>query len=327
MKKVLVSLLVGVSVFALTGCGSSRNKAAESYAMTEEAAYDYSDYGYEADAVMAEAYSEEVAGNETGLSNAETVGDNAVSTRKLITTVTMDAEATDFDECAANIKTKVAQYGGYIESESCEKKYGSYTIRIPSKNLDAFLENINEYSNVTYYSSSVEDVTLNYVDIEARISALRTEQKRLEEFMSQAETVEDIITIEDRLSEVRYELQSYESQKRTYDNKIDYSTVNLNVREVSTYTPPVKATISARIKAGLSENMLDLVETMENIVVGIATVVPIIIVALIPIGIVFLIVFLPIHASVKKHEAKRRAENEAKASAGDADPEENKEDK
>lgn len=326
MKKVLVSLLVGVGIFALVGCGSS-HKGTESYAMTEEAAYDYSDFGYETDAVMAESYSEVAVETAAGSNEAETVGENAVSSRKLITTVTMDAEATDFEECAANIKAKVAQCGGYIENESSEKKYGSYTIRIPSKNLETFLENVNDCSNVTYYSSSVEDVTLNYVDIEARISALRTEQKRLEEFMSQAETVEDIITIEDRLSEVRYELQSYESQKRTYDNKIDYSTVNLNISEVSNYTPPVKATISARIKAGLSDNMLDFVETMEDIIVGIATVVPIIIMALIPVGILFLIVFLPIHASVKKQEAKRKAENEAKAKLEDANSEKLKEDK
>ena len=193
--------------------------------------------------------------------------------------------------------------------------------------MDAFLENVNDYSNVTYYSSSVEDVTLNYVDIESRISALRIEQQRLEELMAQAETVEDIITIEERLSEVRYELQSYESQKRTYDNKIDYSTVNLSISEVSNYTPPVKATISARIKAGLSDNMISFAETMADIFVGIATVVPIIIMALIPIGILFLIVFLPIHASVKKHEAKRKAENEAKANTDSVNPEEIKGDK
>lgn len=327
MKKVLVGLLVGMTVVSFTGCGASHDKGTESYAMTEEAAYDYDDFCYEADAAAAESYSEDVAESATGSTNAETVGENAVSTRKLITTVTLNAEATDFDECAANIKAKVAQYDGYIENESCEKNYGSYTIRIPSKNLDAFLENVNDYSNVTYYSSSVEDVTLNYVDIESRISALRIEQQRLEELMAQAETVEDIITIEERLSEVRYELQSYESQKRTYDNKIDYSTVNLSISEVSNYTPPVKATISARIKAGLSDNMISFAETMADILVGIATVVPIIIMALIPIGILFLIVFLPIHASVKKHEAKRKAENEAKANTDSVNPEEIKGDK
>ena len=68
-------------------------------------------------------------------------------------------------------------------------------------------------------------MTLQYVDLESHKKALTTEQDRLIELMEQAETVEDIITIEGRLSEVRYQLESMESQLRTYDNKIDYSTV------------------------------------------------------------------------------------------------------
>jgi len=314
MKKLFVGLLVGASAIALVGCGSgSTAKYDADYAATEEAYADYSydDFGYEADVAMAMA--EEPSEAESSSANAEKLGENVSSTRKLITTVSVDAEATDYKECVSVIKAKVDQCNGYIESESAGENYGNLTIRIPSNKLDEFMTSIYDHSNVTYYTSNVEDVTLNYVDTEARISALRTEQQRLEEFMEKAESIEDIITIEDRLSQVRYELQSYESQKRTYDNKIDYSTVNLNISEVTTYTPPVKATISARIKAGLSDNMLDLIETMGDIVVGICTVVPIIIIALLPIGILFCIIFFPINASVKKREAKRKAEAQAQA--------------
>ena len=311
MKKLVVYSLVGVAALSLMGCGSSASKYDVGSYATEEAAYDYAydDFAYESATAMSEEYEGENGAN----ASAETVGENAVSTRKLITTVTIDAEATDFGECAANVKAKVDQYNGYIESESCGETSGNFTIRIPSKNLDAFLENIHDYSNVTYYTSSVEDVTLNYVDIEARISALRTEQQRLEEFMSQAETVEDIITIEDRLSEVRYELQSYESQKRTYDNKIDYSTVHLNISQVSTYTPPTKATIGERIKAGLSENIVKVIEKMGDVFVGIVVAIPVIFIALIPVAIIFCVIYFPVNAKIKKREAKRRAENEAKA--------------
>ena len=314
MKRVLVGILVGTSIFALSGCGS--NKAADIAsryeAALEEAAFDEASYYDSGDFAYEEAASAEMSANAGGGEvNAETVGESATS-RKLIATVTVEAQATDFEESAAKVKDKVAQLGGYIEYESCGENYGEYTIRIPSKNLDAFLEKVEEYSNVTYHSTSVEDVTLTYVDIEARISALRVEQKRLEEFLAAAETVEDMITIEDRLTNVRYELQSYESQKRTYDNKIDYSTVHLNLRAVSTYTAPSKGTIGERIKYGLKENFMEFGEKMGDFLVAVATTLPIIITLLIPIGIIFCVIFFPVNAAVKKREAKRKAENEAK---------------
>lgn len=66
--------------------------------------------------------------------------------------------------------------------------------------------------------------------------ALETEQERLLALLEKAENVEDIITIENRLSDVRYELENYESQIRLLDNQIDYSTVYVDISEVSRVT-------------------------------------------------------------------------------------------
>ncbi len=98
-------------------------------------------------------------------------------------------------------------------------------------------------------------MTLQYVDLESHKKALTTEQDRLIELMEQAETVEDIITIEGRLSEVRYQLESMESQLRTYDNKIDYSTVYLNIDEVERYTPTEEVTTGERIRDGFVDSL------------------------------------------------------------------------
>ena len=92
-------------------------------------------------------------------------------------------------------------------------------------------------SNITYRQENVEDVTLDYVDVESRKKMLETEQQRLLELLETAESLDDILTIESRLTEVQYELDSKESQLRTYDNQIDYSTVYLDINEVVRYTP------------------------------------------------------------------------------------------
>ena len=94
------------------------------------------------------------------------------------------------------------------------------TARIPAKRLDEFVQRVGEQSNITNKEERVEDVTLQYVDLESRKKALATEQDRLLELLEKAESVEDIISIEARLSDVRYELESMESQLRTLNNQI-----------------------------------------------------------------------------------------------------------
>ena len=112
---------------------------------------------------------------------------------------------------------------------------------------------------MTSKNESVEDITLQYVDVESHKKALETEQERLLELLEKAESMEDIITIESRLSEVRYELQSYESRLRTYDNKVNYSTVSIDICEVERVSrTPEKKTFFGEIKERLSDNFYDI---------------------------------------------------------------------
>lgn len=103
---------------------------------------------------------------------------------------------------------------------------------IPADRLETFKQEFQEKGTVTRQSERVEDVTLNYVDVESHITALKTEQESLLKMLEQAETIETILAIQNQLTQVRYQLESYESQKRTYDNDINYSTVYVYVQEV-----------------------------------------------------------------------------------------------
>ena len=73
--------------------------------------------------------------------------------------------------------------------------------------------------------------------------------------MEQAESIEDIIAINEQLTDVRYQIESMESQLRTYDNQVDYSTVNLYIDEVERYTPGAAKSAGARIAEGFSANI------------------------------------------------------------------------
>ena len=228
--RLLASLLM-VSLLA-AGCGSSDKFMATESAMATE------DYAVEEEKAFDEMSSNSGAVNADILTVAQ-------SNRKLIRTVDLEIQTKEFDTVLTSVQERVQELGGYVEQSSIDSgssyyssynRYSYLTVRIPSDKLDGFLENVKETANVTNISESTEDITLRYVDAESRKIALETEQSRLLELLEKAEPVEAIITIESRLSEVRYQLESYTSQLRTFDNQVDYSTVHINIHEVDRET-------------------------------------------------------------------------------------------
>ena len=185
--------------------------------------------------------------------------------RKLIRNVNMDLETREFDTLTKSISDAVTTFGGYIQQSDVSgnslywsgersSRYSNITARIPENKLDAFLTEVSSQGNVTYKNESVQDVTLQYTDITSRKKTLQMEQERLWELLEKAESVDAVIALEARLSEVRYQLESIESQLRTLDNQIVYSTVYLSIQEVQVLTSTDPDTIPVRIQKGLSRS-------------------------------------------------------------------------
>lgn len=333
MMKVL--LAAGALAAALTGCGGS-DAAAGVAENAYEAAYDTAGYeGYDGGSYSlsstqaAPAAVEEEVVDDYGYEAAEEAGGNtpqapqdALAGRKLIKNVNLNVETEQFDTLVPNLEQRVTALGGYIEDMSSYSRndqyssdyvgtkylrYASMTVRIPKENLGAFLEEVGEQSNIVSRSENVVDVTLQYVDLESHKKALTAEQDRLIELMEQAETVEDIITIEGRLSEVRYQLESMESQLRTYDNKIDYSTVYLSIDEVERYTPTEEITTGERIKNGFVDSLRGVGRGISNFAIWFVVNIPYLVVWAVVIIIIVLIVKI-----IGKVMAKRNAKRAAK---------------
>lgn len=223
MKRVLVlALCLLLIVGALSGCAKEAGRVEGSYNNAPG------------------------AGAELGGSGNESAGSSDVLTdRKLIRKIQVSAETEDMDILLEDVNARIAQLGGYIESRNVENgsAYDAYrdrsatlVIRIPAENLDAFLQQIDQASNVISTKESSDDITLQYVDTESRLKVLRTEEERLLEFLSQAQTVTEMLEIEARLTEVQSQIESLVSQLNTYDNLVDYGTVTLQIVEVEVYT-------------------------------------------------------------------------------------------
>ena len=297
----------------LTGCGGAA-KSAASYTVSETAASYEGEYN--GSGIMRnDAYAEEagvdydsmadtasgaydkgtgVSGgtteplSESEIEAAGASGEQTAASRKLIKTVTLNTQTTEFDKAVASIDAQVKSYGGYVENSSLYKggynessyysRSADYTIRMPADKLDAFLGEALGELHVTNRSENVEDITLRYTDLESRVKALETEQERLFELMTKAENVDAIIAIESRLSEIRYELESIKSSLRSYDNQVVYSTVYLYINEVKLTSTTGEASFSDKIVYGLKNNLIGLGEMLESLVIFIITELPVIIV-------------------------------------------------
>lgn len=234
MKKRFYSFVTAAALTAamLTGCGAADKGGAASstasYDMTVESAAEYA-----AGAVVAE---------ENGAIQSS-LSPQTGTDRKIVYTASMRMESTRFDDARAALLAAVEDCGGYLEStdQSGSAKEGSrwvsYTVRVPAVKYTAFLEQAGQAGSVLNLNESAQDITLEYVDVQARLESLESKKARLEALADKAETTADLLEIENQLTEVQYQLESYTRQMKVMDNQVDYCTVDISLREVATLTP------------------------------------------------------------------------------------------
>jgi hypothetical protein len=233
----------------------------------------------------------------------------AEQARKWIVTVRMEAETDDLDVLLAQLDSKIAGMSGYVEDQQVYNgsaysgrryRYANLTVRVPADQVEAFTEHMSGISNIISKNKSMDDVTLQYVATESRMKALKAEEERLLELMAQAENMSDLLQIEARLTDVRYELESVTSQLRVYDNLVDYATIHLNLTEVQEYTPVEEETLWQRISGGFVESLKNLgnffVELFVALIVGLPY--------LVFIGAIVVVVVILCRRSAKKRKQK-----------------------
>lgn len=310
-KRFSVGVLpVILAVTLLAGCGDSeeRNGAAGGYDRNKEKPI-YTDAAFEgiqSNAVVGAAQTDgwaedyyyedyEWDNNRYEASAATSVkapaadSDQAASGHKLIKNVSLNVETKEFDVLMPALEGRVRELGGYIEnletyngsrySENKNNRYANMTVRIPQNRLDDFIGSVSDIGNVVRRSDSVNDVTMTYVDTESRRNALKTEYNRLLELMERAENLEEILILEDRLTTLRYQLENLESQLRTMDNQVDYSTVRLTISEVEELTPveeeeEEEPTVWERISEGFTDSLNEVKESFTDGIVGFMTSLP-----------------------------------------------------
>lgn len=304
MKK-MTAFLVTLCMLAalLAGCGGA-SKSTQAFDAAAAAPAEAANGAY---------YDMESAKSEDGGLTGDTDSTVLPEGRKWIITVNMSAETEDLDALMEALNGKISGLGGYVEDQDSyngsmysSRRYrsASLTVRIPAERVDEFTEEMSGIANVVSTNLSREDITLSYVATESRVKALQTEEARLLELMEQAETMADLLEIESRLTDVRYELENRASQLRLYDNQVDYATIYLSIDEVQEYTPVEEPTVWERISGGFVSSIKGVGNGLLDLLVWVLAKSPyLVILGGVTVGVVVLI---------KKHKARKAAKKAAK---------------
>lgn len=277
MKRIkFLCFLCLLSILIFAGCSSSNNKSMETmvdYAPERGVAEADSEMElYTEEAVMPVSVQlEEFSGEQ--LSNFE---------KKEIKTANLSIETKNFETDSEKLQSLCEKNGGYIENStvsgggrSAADIHANYTFRLPQSNLDAFLKEMKNDFTITYQSMGTEDISYSYYDTEARLESLRIQQKRLNELLKEAKGLEDIILLNQQLSDVEYQIESLTGTIKRWDDQIEYSTVYVDITSLSDLELGQSETgFGTRIQNGWDSSLRMMKDIGEGIVISFVFILP-----------------------------------------------------
>ena len=215
---------------------------------------------------------------------------------KIIRNASFTVKTTDYDTDLERLQTLAKDLGGRVEylsasgdAASGQTRSASLTLRIPAQQLDEFLSGVEGIGNVTAMTQEMQDVSDSYYDVQTRLDTQRKKLERLQAMFTAAEDVSDLIEIESAIADAQYYIDRYTSQLKTYDSKVEYSTVNASVREVRV-TEMKEVTLGQRIAEGFQNSLDAGAEFLEDMVIFLVSALPWLIAVAVVLVIVRLIV-------------------------------------
>ncbi len=151
------------------------------------------------------------------------------SSRKLIKTGEVSLETREINQAEAEATALTIKLGGYVASTSNSGDYVYMTLRIPQQSFESAMTGLVAIGKLSTRSEQVADVTMQFVDLESRITTKKILRERYTEYLRRSENVEDLLAVERALNEVIAELDAMEASFKTLSDQIDYATINVTI--------------------------------------------------------------------------------------------------
>lgn len=329
IRKKLLLMFMMISVILIFSSCSSANKHSKSFDSVDDRVVE-EDTGVSCDSAeeeVAEAPNSDsqiddnksVLTKEQVTKNKEDSADNKKQKKpntqhKIIKNIDITLETLKFDNLLNVLNQQVEKNMGYIQSSNIEgnKLFSNYdkslrsaniVIRISSENLDKFKNQItnNKLAHIINESQGSEDVTYQYYDTESKLKSLRIQEDRIFKILEKTTELKDITHLEQRLSEIRYEIETLTTTLKRYDQLVKYATVNISINEVKEPTEILEPTnvFSKRIKQTFVSSAKAVKRLLENIILLIIAFIPFIAILILIIPLVWLI-----RLTIKKRKKK-----------------------
>lgn len=204
----------------------------------------------------------------------------AAQPEKIIRSASFTVKTTDYDADLQKIQELAADMGGRVEylssngdASSGQTRSASLTLRIPAQRLDEFLTGAQGVGTITGMTQQMEDVSDSYYDTQTRLKTQQEKLARLQAMMASAQDVSDLIEIESAIADAQYYIDRYTGVLKSYDSKVDFSTVRVTVRETKV-TETKEVSLGERIVTGIGDSFREFGWFLEDMVIFLASALP-----------------------------------------------------
>jgi hypothetical protein len=229
--KVITLMVLCIAVVVAAGCTGTSSKILEQTAGSSGAAFDYSTSN------IARVSSDEKMsyGAPAPAAAPVTIAGSGIET-KIIKTAYITIEVKDVTGSVEALKTLVVSKNGYVSSSSISEGYnkrlsGTVVLRIPQSEFDTTLTGVKAIGTVKSVSTQGEDVTEEYVDIQAQKTSYQNQLAQYNEIMKKAVKVSDVIEIQQQIDRVQTTLNQLEGRLKYLNSRIDMSTITVTLQE------------------------------------------------------------------------------------------------
>jgi Domain of unknown function (DUF4349) len=191
----------------------------------------------------------------------------------IIRTAALTLTTKDFDQARAVLDQILKRHRGYVGELNVNTPADSgrsfnATLRVPADQLDATIADLRKLGRVESEAQSGQEVTEQYVDLEARLANARNTEQRLTDLLrSRTGKLSDVLAVETGISRVRGEIEHMEGERKSLASQVDFATINANVREdYKAQLQVVPVTTSSRLRNAAVEGYHSMAESIVAIV-------------------------------------------------------------
>lgn len=200
--------------------------------------------------------------------------------RRIIYTGHLRVQVQDFDESRALFLALIEKHKGYITSaevigQTGTSRTANWSVRVPVADFQKFVDAASDLGVQESFRTESQDVTEEYVDLEARIKNKRIQEERLNEMMRTAEgKIEELLKLEQEITRVRGEIEQIQGRLNYLSRLTTMATVHVSYREVNEYRPPTAPGFGDQIDTAFSNSIGSLTTFGKNVVLFVVALAP-----------------------------------------------------